>query len=77
MSGQRCQDYIVKIRHFPAKLGFAQQEVAMYQTAVQQTEKKISERLWGPRPLEPKEIDGLLMPAGKASMLLTDHLITG
>ena len=31
----------------------------------------------GPRPLEPKEIDGLLVPPGKASSLLTDHLITG
>ena len=29
------------------------------------------------RQLGPKEIDGLLMPPGKASMLLTDHLITG
>ena len=26
----------------------------------------------GPRPLGPKEIDGLLVPPGKASMLLTD-----
>ena len=30
-----------------------------------------------PRPLGPKEIDGLLVPPGKASTLLTDHLITG
>ena len=30
-----------------------------------------------PRPLGPKEIDGLLVPTGKASSLLTDHLITG
>ena len=30
-----------------------------------------------PRPLVPKEIDGLLLPPGKASLLLTDHLITG
>ena len=31
----------------------------------------------GPRPLGPKEIDGLLVPPGKACSLLTDHLITG
>ena len=31
----------------------------------------------GPRPLGPKEIDGLLVSPGKASLLLTDHLITG
>ena len=31
----------------------------------------------GPRPLGPKEIDGLLLPPGKACSLLTDHLITG
>ena len=31
----------------------------------------------GPCPLGPKEIDGLLVPPGKASSLLTDHLITG
>ena len=30
-----------------------------------------------PRPLGPKEIDGLLVPPGKASSLMTDHLITG
>ena len=30
-----------------------------------------------PRPLGPKEIDGLLVPPGKAYTLLTDHLITG
>ena len=30
-----------------------------------------------PRPLEPKEIDGLLVPPGKAYTLVTDHLITG
>ena len=29
----------------------------------------------GPRPLGPKEIDGLLVPPGKAYTLLTDHLI--
>ena len=29
------------------------------------------------RPLVPKEIDGLLVPPGKAYMLLTGHLITG
>ena len=33
--------------------------------------------LLGPRPLGPKEIDGLLVSPGKASSLLTDHLITG
>ena len=33
--------------------------------------------LLGPRPLGPKEIDGLLVSPGKASLLLTDHLITG
>ena len=26
---------------------------------------------------EPKQLDGLLVPPGKAYMLLTDHLITG
>ena len=31
----------------------------------------------GPRPLGPKEIDGLLVPPGKASLLLADHLING
>ena len=31
----------------------------------------------GLRPLGPKEIDGLLVPPGKPSLLLTDHLITG
>ena len=31
----------------------------------------------GVRPLGPKEIDGLLVSPGKASLLLTDHLITG
>ena len=36
-----------------------------------------SGRNMGPRPLEPGEIDGLLVPPGKASKLLTDHLITG
>ena len=30
-----------------------------------------------PRPLGPKEIDGLLVPPGKASTLLIDHLISG
>ena len=30
-----------------------------------------------PRPLGPKEIDGLLVPPGTASSPLTDHLITG
>ena len=33
--------------------------------------------LSGPRPLGPKEIDGLLVHPGKAYTLLTDHLITG
>ena len=31
----------------------------------------------GPRPLEPKEIDGLLVPSSKAYTLLNDRLITG
>ena len=31
----------------------------------------------GPRPSGPKEIDELLVPPGKASAQLTDHLITG
>ena len=31
----------------------------------------------GPRPLGPKEIDGLLVPPGKVSTLLAFHLITG
>ena len=30
-----------------------------------------------PRPLGPGEIDGLLVPPGKAFSLLTDYLITG
>ena len=30
----------------------------------------------GPRPFGSKEIDGLLVPPGKASTLLTDHRIT-
>ena len=30
-----------------------------------------------PYPLGSKEIDGLLVPPGKAYLLLTDHLITG
>ena len=36
-------------------------------------------RLWtrGPRPLEPKEIDELLVYPGKAYTLLANHLITG
>ena len=32
---------------------------------------------YGPVPLGPEEIDGLLAPPGKASTLLTDHLIIG
>ena len=32
---------------------------------------------YGHCPLGPIEIDGLLMPPGKAYTLLTDHLITG
>ena len=36
-----------------------------------------SQQRFGPRPLGPKEIDGLLVSPGKASLLLTDHLITG
>ena len=31
----------------------------------------------GSLPLGPREIDGLLVPPGKASTLLTDHLSTG
>ena len=31
----------------------------------------------GPHTLGPKEIDGLLVPPGKAYTLLTDHLNTG
>ena len=31
----------------------------------------------GPRLLRAKEINGLLVPPGKAYKLLTDHLITG
>ena len=34
-------------------------------------------QLSGPRPMGPKEIDGLLVPPDKAYTLLTDHLITG
>ena len=30
-----------------------------------------------PRLLGPKEIEGLLVPPGKACLLLADHLITG
>ena len=36
----------------------------------------LTKKARGPRPLGPKEIDGLVVPPGKASMLLTDHLIT-
>ena len=31
----------------------------------------------GPCPMEPKEMDGLLVPPGKANTLLTDNLFTG
>ena len=31
----------------------------------------------GPRPMGPKEIDGLFVPPGKAYTLLTNYLITG
>ena len=31
----------------------------------------------GPRPLGPKENNGLLVHLGKAYLLLTDHLISG
>ena len=31
----------------------------------------------GLRPLGPEEVDGLLVPPGKASKLLTDYLVTG
>ena len=34
-------------------------------------------KLFGPCPLEPKEIDGQLVSPGKAYTLLTNHLITG
>ena len=33
--------------------------------------------IWAPRPLGPKEIDGQLVPSGKAYTRLTDHLISG
>ena len=33
--------------------------------------------LFRPHTLGPKEIDGLLVPSGKAYTLLADHLITG
>ena len=33
-------------------------------------------RFCGPRPLGPKEIDGLLVPPGKAYSMLTGYLIT-
>ena len=32
---------------------------------------------YGPPPIGPKEIDGMLVPPGKAYVLLTDHLFTG
>ena len=32
---------------------------------------------WAPRPMRPKEIDGLLVHLAKAYTLLTDNLITG
>ena len=31
----------------------------------------------GTGPFGPKEVDGQLVPLGKCSTLLTDHLITG
>ena len=39
---------------------------------------KLKHKVWNmdPRPLGPKDIDGLLLPPGKAYTLLTDHLIT-
>ena len=37
---------------------------------------QIKNKDMGTRPLGPKEKDGLLVPPGKASLLLTDHLIT-
>ena len=37
----------------------------------------IIERFWPPPSGGPKEIDVLLVSSGKASMLLTGHLITG
>ena len=33
--------------------------------------------IMGPRPLRPKEIDGLLVAPGKAYSRLTDDLVTG
>ena len=35
------------------------------------------EQCTGPWPLRPKEKDGLVVPPGKAYMLLTDDLFTG
>ena len=40
-------------------------------------QKRWTDGNMGLRPLRPKEIDELLVPTGKASTLLTDHLITG
>ena len=31
----------------------------------------------GLQPIWAKEIDGLLLPPGKASTIMTDHLLTG
>ena len=36
-----------------------------------------SNSFMGSHPLGPREIDGQLVPSGKAYTLLTDHLITG
>ena len=41
------------------------------------TRSRVAGWKYGPRPLGPKEIDGLLVPPCKAFTLLTDHLITG
>ena len=42
-----------------------------------QVSKTLFKLFDGPRSLEPKEIDGLLVPPGKAYALLNDRLITG
>ena len=41
------------------------------------SQKSIHHKRLGPRPLGPGEIDGLLVPPGKACFRLTDYLITG
>ena len=39
--------------------------------------QRILHEFFGPRPLVLKEIDGLLVPPGKAYTMLTGYLITG